>query len=90
MKTKTLIKNWLTGLKHGSDLRSIPRICRGLAEAATLDTMPLMPVRQLIPIAVHAESRFKPRINFRRPQLDSLTDFARIERSLRKNLRRPS
>jgi hypothetical protein len=86
---KTEIKSWLAERTRIIRLTGLARLCGGLANAVTLETTPFVPARQLVPIQVRREVQFTPRINFRRPRLDPLTDFAGIERALRGNLRRP-
>jgi len=85
MKTKRLMTDWITELSKALGLTD--------AREAWLEPQPELALAravQVIPVKVLPEARFTPRINFRRPPLDSLRDaggFARIERSLR--VRRP-
>jgi hypothetical protein len=90
MNAKTEIESWLTGVTQTIRLLRLARICRGSVDALVPEEAMPMPARRLIPIKVHAATRFAPRVCFRRPQLESLQDFGRIEQFLRANRRRPS
>lgn len=79
MKTTTLIKTWLKELRKGRGLLQLVRLFNELADAIALDKTPLMQPR-LVPIRVHPPVQFRPRLNFRRPPLDSLKDSGALER----------
>jgi len=80
MKTKTLINTWLTGLRKGRGLQKLARLCNVLADALTVNEIPLAQPRRCVAIQIHPTVEFKPRLNFRRPSLDSLEASGAIKR----------
>ena len=84
MKTKTLIKTWLTGLRKGRGFQKLACLCNGLADAQAyalaINEIPLAQPKRLVPIQMHPAVEFKPRLNFRRPSLDSLEASGALKR----------
>src|SRR6266567_4376776 len=80
MKTTNSTNPPLIEVCQTSCRRQLARLGRWLADWLNMGELGPLPPSRLMPIQVHPPVQFRPRLNFRRPSLDSLKDSGALSR----------